>query len=61
MSDSMTYAAAVLPRCDELAAFSEEEGRLTRRFATPALWGAGETVGDWMASPPRDRCDNPPR
>ena len=44
----MTYAAAVLRRCDDLAAFSEEQGRLTRRFATPALWQAGETVGEWM-------------
>jgi allantoate deiminase len=48
MSDSMTYATAVLRRCDELAAFTEEEGRLTRRFATPALWQAGETVREWM-------------
>jgi allantoate deiminase len=44
----MAYAAAVLRRCDELAAFSEEEGRLTRRFATTALWQAGETVRAWM-------------
>ena len=44
----MTYAAAVLARCDELAAFSEEPGRLTRRFATPALWQAGERVREWM-------------
>jgi allantoate deiminase len=48
MSDSMAYAAAVLRRCDELAAFSEEEGRVTRRFATLALWQAGETVRGWM-------------
>jgi hydantoinase/carbamoylase family amidase len=48
MSDSMAYAAAVLRRCDELAAFSEDEGRLTRRFATPALWRAGEKVREWM-------------
>jgi allantoate deiminase len=48
MSDSMTYAAAVLARCDELAAFSEEPGRLTRRFATPALRQAGERVREWM-------------
>jgi hydantoinase/carbamoylase family amidase len=48
MSDSMTYAAAVLARCDELATFSEEPGRLTRRFATPALWQAGERVREWM-------------
>lgn len=44
----MTYAAAVLARCDELAAFSEEPGRLTRRFATLALWQAGERVREWM-------------
>ena len=50
MTDSLNYAATVLRRCDELAAFSEEEGRLTRRFATPALRQAGETVGGWMES-----------
>ena len=44
----MAYAAAVLRRCDELAAFTEEEGRLTRRFATPALEQAGDAVRDWM-------------
>jgi allantoate deiminase len=48
MSDSMAYAAAVLRRCDELAAFSEEEGRLTRRFGTDALRQAGDTVRAWM-------------
>ena len=48
MTDAMSYAAAVVRRCDELAAFSEEEGRLTRRYATPALWQAGETVRGWM-------------
>src|SRR5580704_975038 len=48
MSDSMAYAAAVLRRCDELAAFTEEEGRLTRRFATPALQQAGDAVRGWM-------------
>jgi allantoate deiminase len=48
MNDSMAYAATVLRRCDELGAFSEEDRRLTRRFATPALRQAGETVGGWM-------------
>jgi allantoate deiminase len=48
MTDSLPYAAAVLERCDELAAFSEEEGRLTRRFATRALRQAGDTVRGWM-------------
>ena len=41
-------ARTVLARCDTLAAFSEEPGRLTRRFATPALWEAGEAVAGWM-------------
>jgi len=48
MTDFVNYAARVLRRCDELAAFSEESGRLTRRFATPALWQAGEAVRGWM-------------
>jgi hydantoinase/carbamoylase family amidase len=48
MSDSMAYAATVLERCDQLAAFSEEPERLTRRFGTPALRQAGETVARWM-------------
>jgi allantoate deiminase len=42
------YAAAVLERCDALAAFSEEPDRLTRRFATAALREAGEAVRGWM-------------
>lgn len=41
-------AAEVLARADELAAISEEPGRLTRRFATPALRRAGELVAGWM-------------
>jgi allantoate deiminase len=48
MTDCQSYAATVLARCDELAAFSEDTGPLTRRFATPALWQAGETVREWM-------------
>jgi allantoate deiminase len=38
-----------MERCDALAAFSEEPGRLTRRFATEALRGASDAVGAWMA------------
>jgi hydantoinase/carbamoylase family amidase len=41
-------AADVLARADELAAISEEPGRLTRRFATPALARAGDRVAGWM-------------
>jgi allantoate deiminase len=48
MSDSISYATVVLERCDDLAAFSEEEGRLTRPFATAALRQAGEAVREWM-------------
>src|SRR4051794_4566710 len=46
----MTTARRVLERCDELAACSEEPGRITRRFATPALRAAGELVLGWMAA-----------
>ena len=48
MTTSEQLATIVLERCDALAAFSEEDGRLTRRFATPALRAAGEAVGGWM-------------
>jgi len=44
-----THAATdVLARCDALAACSEEEGRITRRFATPALGRARGLVEGWM-------------
>jgi allantoate deiminase len=42
------HASTVLARCDELGTFSEEPGRLTRRFATRALSAAGDTVAGWM-------------
>jgi allantoate deiminase len=48
MSDQTDYAAQVMARCDELAAFSEEEAGLTRRFATPALDSAMRVVTEWM-------------
>ncbi len=41
-------AQTVMQRCDALAAYSEEPGRLTRRFATPALRQAQEAVAAWM-------------
>src|SRR4051794_23509140 len=41
-------AALVLARADRLAACTEEPGRLTRRFATPALAAAGDLVLGWM-------------
>jgi allantoate deiminase len=41
-------ARTVLERCDELARCSEEDGRITRRFATPALAEARDLVEGWM-------------
>lgn len=41
-------ATELLRRCDELATISEDEGALTRRFATPELAEAGSRVAGWM-------------
>jgi allantoate deiminase len=41
-------AARVLERCDRLAEISEEPGRLTRRFGTPAMRRANALVAGWM-------------
>jgi allantoate deiminase len=38
----------IVERCRELAGVSEESGRLTRRFATPAMARANAIVGSWM-------------
>jgi hydantoinase/carbamoylase family amidase len=40
----------VVDRCRELAAISEEEGRLTRWFGGPAMARANALVGRWMAA-----------
>jgi allantoate deiminase len=45
---AVTDATTVLQRCDALRAFSEEDRRLMRRFATPALRAAGDAVEGWM-------------
>ena len=45
---AQTYAEEALRRCDALAACSEEPGRITRRFATPALAQANALVTEWM-------------
>ena len=37
-----------MARCDALQEHTEEPGRLTRRFATPALAGATAAVEGWM-------------
>lgn len=45
---ALDYARVAMQRCDVLGGVSEEEGRLTRRFATPALREATEMVAGWM-------------
>jgi allantoate deiminase len=37
-----------MARCDALARFSEERGRITRPYGSPALARAGEAVASWM-------------
>jgi allantoate deiminase len=44
----MGPAATALARADELAAFTEEPGRITRPLASPALAAAMERVREWM-------------
>lgn len=41
-------ARRAVRRCDDLAHYSEEGDRLTRRYGTPALRQAQETVAEWM-------------
>ena len=44
----MTDAAIVMARCDALCDHTEEPGKITRRFGTPALAGAILAVEGWM-------------
>jgi len=44
--DSLT--GEVLERCDLLARFTEEPGRLTRRFLTPPMHDVHRTLSAWM-------------
>jgi allantoate deiminase len=37
-----------MARCDELAAYTEEAGRITRSYGTPALTAAREVIARWM-------------
>jgi allantoate deiminase len=45
---SVSLARELMVRCDELGAISEEPGRLTRTFASPAMLRANKLVGSWM-------------
>ena len=44
----MDLGDQIVERCRELAGVSEEQGRLTRRYATPAMARANAIVGSWM-------------
>jgi allantoate deiminase len=48
MIRAMPDARTVLQRCEALARCSEEPGRITRRFGTPALAQARDLVAGWM-------------
>ena len=41
-------ARQILRRCDDLAGITEERGRITRTFASPAMKRANRLVGSWM-------------
>jgi allantoate deiminase len=41
-------ARAIMERCELLGSYSEESGRLTRRFASGAMRQVNETVKTWM-------------
>ncbi len=47
-ADATALASTVMTRCDVLAECTEEPGRITRRYATPALAAAQDLVAGWM-------------
>ncbi|HYI25836.1 MAG TPA: allantoate amidohydrolase [Thermomicrobiales bacterium] len=42
-------AATIMERCDVLATFTTEDGRITRPYGTPALAASRQQVAEWMA------------
>ena len=44
----LASAREIMRHCDELGRVSEEQGRLTRTFASPAMRKANALVGSWM-------------
>lgn len=59
VDDIREAAESVMTRCDQLAARTEEPGRITRRYGTPAMREANELVARWMAAAGMDvREDN---
>jgi len=45
---SANLARLIVRRCDDLARITDEPGRLTRTFASPAMRRANKLVGTWM-------------
>ena len=45
---SATPARIIMRRCDDLARITDEAGRITRTFASPAMRRANKLVGGWM-------------
>jgi allantoate deiminase len=57
-SDWQRLAAGVLRRCDELARCTDEPGRITRLFCSPAMRTAHRLTTEWMeAAGMSVRCD----
>ena len=48
MDQAMERAHRVMARCERLAQISEEPGKLTRRYGTPALREARDEVEGWL-------------
>jgi allantoate deiminase len=45
---SRELASLTMERIEALAQISDDAGKLTRTFASPAMWKANELVGGWM-------------
>jgi len=45
-------------RCDELGSITQEPGRLTRTFASPAMRRANKLVGSWMRAAGLEVCED---
>ncbi len=48
----------LMRRCDELGRITDEPGRLTRTFASPAMRRANELVGSWMRNAGLEVCED---
>ena len=48
MPSTKNHAAEIMGRCDVLATFSMDEGRITRPYGTTALVGARGQLATWM-------------